>query len=240
VPAHTSSMLWFLRVAIHAYISFVGCHAYRPENDEQQELQMIPLGTLVLLRDSKSQKAVGQALERSDSGLGFSALQQSATSESIVKSVNASQPAVNASDDPATATTPQPWDFNPACGKKVGKAEYNKGGDKLDSADQKGAKGVLARRKELKGKKCLGGGDNWFCLWKTKNGADTRSGNQCEVACKDCDNYHPKKPSVTCKEGKYDETPECIRNIQCDPGAGLKCMFGRRLGPYKSRGKVQH
>lgn len=76
--------------------------------------------------------------------------------------------------------------------------------------------------------KCAGAGDLWKCAWVTGDGQACDAGGKCKVKCNDPYNFHPKTGTmlkgVVCKDGKYDEEPECIQNVQCDNGGGgWKC-----------------
>lgn len=173
---------------------------------------MIPLGTLVLVHDSKSQKALGHAVERVNGGsqsVGhWGELLQDADNESSVLQQYVASESMDshAKGRPApTHAKAKKKGTENKCLEKKGSKSSSEGGDKKQA-------------------KCSGRGDNWLCLWSDKNGEDARSGNKCEVQCTDCENMHPKDKIVTCKDGKYDKLPDCLGNHQCPPyGGGWKC-----------------
>jgi len=218
-------MLWLIRVAIHVSVSLVLCRGHRSD-DNDREMTLIPLGTLVLIRDSKTNQDVGHAIEHFRSaphdtegsgaalhGMEHEALlQRSWTSDSMVAAEGGNHAASDASaGDPPKTVDPSP-----------------KG---TETADAKIARDD-GRKKEAK---CNGKGDGWQCLWKDKqnilknnaenNGADCKSGHECMVGCDEPHEFHPKKAKVKCNNGKYEELPECIKHIQCPPtGGGWKCQ----------------
>jgi len=100
---------------------------------------------------------------------------------------------------------------------------------------------VKEKSKPLEGnEKCSGKGDGWVCAAAFKDGSDVKSGDHCKVKCLDPYNTHPKVPKVRCDNGKYDEEPECIENVQCDGSGGGWACKDIKEGVKLNEGMICH